>query len=120
MMPGMIMLWYGTYATIPSGWSACDGTQGTPNLQLQFVKGAKVAGPGSGHGITGGDFNHSHSFTGDGHAHGFIAGDFVINSYPAGDIDHGTGTAPTSGDTDSEENAPPFMTLFYIMKLPIP
>lgn len=116
-MPGMIMLWYGTHATIPSGWAACDGTMGTPNLQLQFVKGAKVAGPGSGHGITGGNFSHSHDFTGDGHAHDLASGDNLVDSTPAGYRYHGTSVSPATGTTDTEENAPPFMTLFYIMKL---
>lgn len=29
---GMIMMWSGSVATIPSGWYLCDGTNGTPNL----------------------------------------------------------------------------------------
>lgn len=38
--PGLIALWSGTIANIPSGWVLCDGTNGTPDLQDKFVVGA--------------------------------------------------------------------------------
>ena len=34
---GMIMMWSGTIATIPSGWLLCDGTSGTPDLRNKFI-----------------------------------------------------------------------------------
>jgi hypothetical protein len=37
---GMIMMWSGTIATIPSGWLLCNGTSGTPDLRNRFVIGA--------------------------------------------------------------------------------
>jgi hypothetical protein len=37
---GMIMLWSGTVATIPTGWLLCDGTSSTPDLRNRFVIGA--------------------------------------------------------------------------------
>ena len=37
---GMIMLWSGSIASVPSGWQLCDGTNGTPNLRDRFVVGA--------------------------------------------------------------------------------
>ena len=37
---GMIMLWSGSIASIPSGWALCDGTSGTPNLRDRFIVGA--------------------------------------------------------------------------------
>ena len=37
---GMIMLWSGTIATIPSGWALCDGNNGTPDLTNKFIIGA--------------------------------------------------------------------------------
>lgn len=36
---GEIRAWYGTLATIPSGWVVCNGTSGTPDLQSKFVRG---------------------------------------------------------------------------------
>ena len=43
---GMIMLWSGTIATIPSGWVLCNGLNGTPNLTNRFVIGAAVDSAG--------------------------------------------------------------------------
>jgi microcystin-dependent protein len=37
---GVILLWSGSIASIPSGWLLCDGTSGTPNLRDRFVVGA--------------------------------------------------------------------------------
>lgn len=37
---GMIMLWSGTIATIPSGWALCNGSNGTPDLRNSFIIGA--------------------------------------------------------------------------------
>jgi hypothetical protein len=37
---GMIMLWSGSSATIPTGWLLCDGTSSTPDLRNRFVVGA--------------------------------------------------------------------------------
>ena len=37
---GMIMMWSGTIATIPSGWLLCNGSSGTPDLRNRFVIGA--------------------------------------------------------------------------------
>jgi len=37
---GIITMWYGTAATVPAGWSICDGTLGTPDLRDRFIVGA--------------------------------------------------------------------------------
>ena len=37
---GMIMLWSGSIATIPSGWALCNGSSGTPDLRDRFIVGA--------------------------------------------------------------------------------
>ena len=39
---GMIMMWSGTIATIPSGWLLCNGSNGTPDLRNRFVIGANA------------------------------------------------------------------------------
>jgi len=39
---GMIMMWSGTIATIPSGWYLCDGSNGTPDLRNRFIIGANA------------------------------------------------------------------------------
>ena len=40
---GMIMLWNGAVANIPSGWHLCDGTGETPDLRDKFVVAAGLA-----------------------------------------------------------------------------
>jgi hypothetical protein len=37
---GMIILWSGSIATIPSGWYLCNGSNSTPDLRNKFVIGA--------------------------------------------------------------------------------
>ena len=37
---GVIFLWSGSVATIPSGWALCNGSSGTPDLRNRFVVGA--------------------------------------------------------------------------------
>lgn len=34
---GGIMMWSGTIASIPTGWSLCDGSNGTPDLTDKFI-----------------------------------------------------------------------------------
>ena len=38
---GMIILWSGNVASIPSGWVLCNGSNSTPDLRDKFVIGAK-------------------------------------------------------------------------------
>jgi hypothetical protein len=64
---GLISLWSGSVASIPSGWLLCDGSNGTPNLRDRFVVGA-----GSTYAVdaTGGSANaivvsHTHTATTD-------------------------------------------------------
>jgi len=38
---GVIVMWSGTVATIPSGWLICDGTNSTPDLRDRFIIGAR-------------------------------------------------------------------------------
>lgn len=71
---GTIVMWSGS--TIPSGWSVCDGTNGTPNLSGRFVIGANsVYTVGS----TGGAYDHFHYI-------GFHSGDNSGRFYVNGNI----------------------------------
>ena len=40
---GVIAMWSGTNANIPSGWALCDGTNSTPDLTDRFVLGRAAA-----------------------------------------------------------------------------
>ncbi len=69
---GVIVMWSGAIANIPSGWALCDGTNGTPNLLDRFV--ASVPNAGTNPGATGGANSYSlnasqlpaHTHTGSG------------------------------------------------------
>lgn len=111
------MLWYGSVESIPSGWTLCDGTMGTPDLRDKFVIGAgSTYNPGDGGGSTG----HNHTFLGDGHAHDLGPGNDVISDAPNGNRYHGTSSSPASGTTYGSVHLPPYHALCYIMKLPMP
>lgn len=55
---GIIAMWGGLIANIPSGWALCNGLNGTPDLRGLFVKGAA---PGADPGATGGSATHTHA-----------------------------------------------------------
>jgi len=57
---GVIVMWSGTLATIPTGWKLCDGTSGTPDLRDKFIYGTSA---GVNPGGTGGSTTHSHTIT---------------------------------------------------------
>ena len=136
---GMIMLWSGSVASIPSGWALCNGSSGTPDLRDRFVVGA---GSTYAVGATGGSANaivvsHTHTATSTvtdpGHTH--------TGAYTSGGQNTGsasppaigpvntqlTGTATTgisvstsvasAGSSGTNANLPPYYALAYIMKL---
>lgn len=140
---GMIMLWSGSSASIPSGWLLCNGSNSTPDLRNRFVVGA---GDTYAVGATGGSadavvVSHTHSatVTDSGHTH------TQTNNAP--DVDTGTLTTggnssgsqysgstvtssaatqsattgitvanSTTGVSGTNANLPPYYALCYIMK----
>ena len=98
---GVITMWYGSIASIPSGWYLCDGTNSTPDLRDRFIVGA-----GSTYGVsaTGGSANatlvshnhsasssfsgsalagHSHTATDSGHYHTVNGATYINGLGPA-------------------------------------
>jgi hypothetical protein len=143
---GMIMMWSGTIATIPTGWYLCNGSNSTPDLRNRFVIGAfsdttgvaytTVTGSNT---QTGGTkdaivVSHTHTATDSGHTHsinnprqpqgGEVGG--ITNTPPAAANDSGTvattqtGTAnitvSTTGSSGTDQNLPPYYALAFIMK----
>ena len=53
---GVIVMWSGSAAAIPSGWVICDGANGTPDLRDRFIVGA---GSSYAVGATGGEASHT-------------------------------------------------------------
>lgn len=109
---GLIVLWYGSIASIPTGWALCDGTNGTRDLTDKFVMGAATEHPvgntGGSNTITPqGTFTlNSHTLTLDElgpHTHPFIDKSvtaFTPNQYNTTGVDFtGSPNQYTSGNT---------------------
>lgn len=134
---GMIMLWSGSSATIPSGWLLCDGTNSTPDLRNRFVVGA---GSTYAVGATGGTadavvVSHTHTATSTvtdpGHSHKYYHKDgsgtpVSGHQYVDADFPRDTSTSTTgitvatsiasAGVSGTNMNLPPYYALCYIMK----
>lgn len=134
---GMIMLWSGSSASIPSGWVLCDGTNSTPDLRNRFVVGA---GSTYSVGATGGSadavvVSHTHTATSTvtdpGHSHSYyhktgsspnVSGHQYVDQ--DGTLQTGTSTTgitvattnSTTGVSGTNANLPPYYALCYIMK----
>lgn len=55
---GVIVMWGGLLANIPSGWALCDGQGGRPDLRAKFIKGSAA---GVDPGVAGGSLIHTHA-----------------------------------------------------------
>ena len=142
---GMIMLWSGSSATIPSGWLLCDGSSSTPDLRNRFVVGATST---YAVGATGGSadaivVSHTHTATFSGNAlpsHDHNLNDGVrVQVFGGGatvGIIRGNGNTPfgtevagnsagtpsgtvtntSTGSSGTNANLPPYYALCYIMK----
>lgn len=135
---GAIVMWFGTSATIPSGWLICDGTNGTRDLVSYFVEGA--ANDGEVTNTSTGGHVHTNSATDSDGAHTHpasisVSGDASRgNGVPAGTVtsapashsgSHGASgnTASNGAHTHTIANAttatvvPPAYYLYYIQKV---
>jgi len=136
---GMIMLWSGSSASIPSGWLLCDGSNSTPDLRNRFVVGATST---YAVGATGGSadaivVSHTHTATVTDPQHNHVmnmASDFGGGGGPyrlattngvAGTTSFGntssastgiTVSNSTTGSSGTNANLPPYYALCYIMK----
>lgn len=103
---GMIMLWSGSIASIPTGWVLCDGQNSTPDLRNRFVAGAgdsyAVNATGGQNSITGVPA-HTHTFT----ANTGSAGSHSHTGTTAGAGEHNHGSyGMVSGGTRRFWNVP--------------
>lgn len=141
--PGMIVIWGGSLANIPTGWLLCNGV-GTistgsivPNLLDKFVFGA---GGSTGPGGVGGSFSHTHTVSVSGvgltvdqlppHNHGSLTGSFIVGGAGNGTTVGGgnLGSINVTGTTGSGathnhpafastvDHLPPWFALAYIIK----
>lgn len=128
---GIILMWSGSIASIPTGWNLCNGANGTPDLRDRFIVGA-----GSTYSVaaTGGSANatlvsHTHTVTDPGHTHNSV-GNGAPNGGGAGIALTNPGNSPglatasaftgislsTEGSSATNANLPPYYALAYIMK----
>ena len=143
---GIITMWSGTIATIPSGWYLCNGSNGTPDLRNKFIVGAYQDSSGTAYTTitgsntqTGGSkdaivVSHTHTATSTvtdpGHYH--TAAGTTAPPFQAGGnavfspTTVNTSTAYTgitvstsigsSGSSGTDANLVPYYALAYIMK----
>jgi microcystin-dependent protein len=141
---GMIMMWSGTIATIPSGWVLCDGSNSTPDLRNRFIIGANADDAGvaktnvTGSATqTGGSkdaivVSHTHTatVTDPGHTHSYTrpsgnqtlgagTNNAVFTTASATTVSNTTGISvsnSTEGSSGTNQNLPPYYALAFIMK----
>jgi hypothetical protein len=141
---GMIMMWSGTIATIPSGWLLCNGSSGTPDLRNRFVIGAFSDDSGTAKTTvtgtstqTGGSkdaivVSHTHTatVTDPGHIHqsrgegpgGSLLGFTTIDFDNSNNLDTSSAVTgitvsnSTTGSSGTNANLVPYFALAFIMK----
>jgi microcystin-dependent protein len=139
---GSIIIWYGSVAAIPEGWSLCNGqtvdSVTTPDLRERFVVGAggdnsTVSGSGYSVGDVGGSpdavvVEHNHSITQTDHSHSYSRSRDGNNFGGDGqDVHQNYSTQPTGGAQANitidnagvsgiNANLPPYYALCYIMR----
>jgi microcystin-dependent protein len=137
---GIIGMWSGTVASIPTGWALCDGQSGRPDLRNKFVVGA-----GNSYAVNAGGGNkdaivvsHTHTGTVASHSHTGVlktvysggGSRFGQNSFPTNSWSDVTGytlgntgassnssaSISTDGSSGTNANLPPYYALCYIVK----
>ena len=134
---GGIIMWSGTDANVPSNWSLCDGTGGTPNLVDKFIvgRGSAYAADSTGGSANAVIVSHTHSTTESGHEHNYAFasrdGGNISELEQSGGPD-GDRLAAYTADTESvstglsvdaqgvsgaNANLPPYYAIAYIMRI---
>lgn len=115
---GVITMWSGSVATIPTGWALCNGSNGTPDLRDRFVVGAgnnyavNATGGADSVTLTTNQIpSHTHSLSASGttaaagdHTHTFsgtTSGQSATHSHAVNDPGHVHGYSPVSNITGS-------------------
>ena len=137
---GAIVMWSGSIASIPSGWSLCNGSSGTPDLRDRFIVGAgstyAVAATGGSADAIVVTHTHTATVTDPGHTHVTNPNPAYVGSaqgghngggaqnpdgYPALSINSATTgisvTNTSTGSSGTNANLPPYYALAYIMKV---
>lgn len=136
---GVIVMWSGSVATIPSGWYLCDGNNSTPDLRNRFIVGAgstySVAGTGGSADAIVVSHAHTATSTVTDPTHQHISYGTAGGGYPTGVLGPSSGNSngnystvaastgisvstsiSTTGSSGTNANLPPYYALAYIMK----
>jgi len=117
---GLIVMWHGTIASIPSGWVICDGLNSTPDLLTKFVEGVATAltDPGA----TGGEATHT-LIEAEIPAHKHKIRSYTIPGGSYADCQDASRSAvpdtyntSSIGGSGAHENEPPFYDVAFLMK----
>ena len=118
---GIIAMWHGTIANIPTGWVICDGNNSTPNLLGKFVEGVATAATNPG--TTGGASSKTLSVS-------EMPSHYHNNWVAGGGNEWDAYTSATSAATGNENNVrtrstgggssfdirPPYYDIAFVMK----
>lgn len=140
---GVIVMWSGSIASVPSGWYLCNGTNGTPDLRNKFIIGASVdslstpqttitgTNTSTGgskdsivvshtHNATSTDSGHSHTqnLGGAGSQPGLTTSQSPVGGSSITNLGFAsiTTTISSAGTSGTNANLPPYYALAYIMK----
>ena len=130
---GLIAMWYGTIATIPTGWVLCNGSNSAPDLRDKFIVGARQDDNGLAKTLlegslaqTGGATSHSHTGSGTQPTHThtttFDARWVDTGGYGYWQTSVQVITSSASGNdavvvtVNSATEVPPYYALAFIMK----
>lgn len=120
---GMILLWSGTIATIPTGWVLCDGNNSTPDLRDRFVIGAKQDDSGTPKTNVSGSLTQTGGAATD-TVNISISGTTGTNSATGNALPNAAASYASAShthtfsasDSDTVNTLPPYYALAYIMK----
>jgi len=116
MPVGVIVMWSGSLASIPTGWVLCNGSSGTPDLTDRFIYGV---GTGEDPGASGGTLNHSHNVNPPSvstqTSSQFVDVSAGVNHSVSRDDHNHNVDIPTFG-SESAQSLPPYYKLAFIMK----
>lgn len=127
---GTIWMWYGDANKIPSGWALCNGQNGTPDLGGRFPVGVGSRdGINYSKGSTGGEakhkltvnempkHKHSYSFKGADLDESWDSDNYFYDASNHYDNNNNTRYTDEAGGDQAHENRPPYLALYFIMKL---
>ena len=118
---GVIVMWSGSVASIPSGFVLCDGNNSTPDLRDRFIVGAKQDDSGTAKTNITGSLSQTGGATTDSISFNATTGyetvasnaSSAFNGAQGGSRDRHTHTVSASMTVDT---LPPYFALAFIMK----